>query len=236
MFTKGNVTKTIYLSLFVQILTSLVSLDGLDIHLEKNNLVLQDILKLELFVQLVEGIFYVWIIYGLKDFNKMTERRYIDWMITTPTMLLSTIIFMKYQEHKEKNDGKVVDFWEFIDEHKENIVKMVIFNGLMLLFGYLGETKAIPKMISIGIGFVFFYLSFELIYREYASKSELGTKLFKVLVFLWSLYGVAANFSHIPKNISYNMLDIVSKNFYGLYIYYRIKELSNQNKLEDRKE
>ena len=91
MFTKGNVTKTIYLSLFVQIVTSLVSLDGVDIHLDKNNLVLQDILKLELFVQLVEGIFYVWIIYGLKDFNKMTERRYIDWMITTPTMLLSTI-------------------------------------------------------------------------------------------------------------------------------------------------
>ena len=72
MFTKGNVTKTIYLSLFVQIVTSLVSLDGVDIHLDKNNLVLQDILKLELFVQLVEGIFYVWIIYGLKDFNKMT--------------------------------------------------------------------------------------------------------------------------------------------------------------------
>ena len=57
MFTKGNVTKTIYLSLFVQIVTSLVSLDGVDIHLDKNNLVLQDILKLELFVQLVEGIF-----------------------------------------------------------------------------------------------------------------------------------------------------------------------------------
>ena len=106
----------------------------------------------------------------------------------------------------------------------------------LVFLRYAGKTKAIPKMVSIGIGFVFFYLSFELIYREYASKSELGTKLFKVLVFLWSLYGVAANFSHIPKNISYNMLDIVSKNFYGLYIYYRIKELSNQNKLEDRKE
>ena len=37
MFTKGNVTKTIYLSLFVQIVTSLVSLDGVDIHLDKNN-------------------------------------------------------------------------------------------------------------------------------------------------------------------------------------------------------
>tara|TARA_Y100000389_G_C17444948_1_gene510995 strand:- start:1208 stop:1903 length:696 start_codon:yes stop_codon:yes gene_type:complete len=230
MFTKDNVTKTIYLSLFVQIVTSLISLDGVNIELDKNDIVLQDILNLELFVQLVEAVFYIWIIYGLKDFNKMTERRYIDWMITTPTMLLSTIIFMKYQENKEKNNGKVIQFWDFIDEHKENIIKMIIFNGLMLLFGYLGETKAISKPISIGIGFIFFYFSFNLIYKEYASKSELGTKLFKVLLVLWALYGVAANLSHIPKNISYNMLDIVSKNFYGLYIYYRIKELSkNRN-------
>ena len=230
MFTKENVTRTIYLSLFVKVLTSVISLDGINLEMSTNDLVLQDILKLELFVQAVEAIFYIWLIYGLKDFNKMTERRYIDWVITTPTMLLSTIIFMKYQEHKEKNDGKVVVFSEFISEHKDNIIKMVIFNGLMLLFGYLGETKAIPKAVSIGIGFVFFYFSFDLIYREYASKSELGTKLFKVLVFLWALYGVSANFAHIPKNISYNMLDIVSKNFYGLYIYYVILQLSkNRN-------
>ena len=32
----------------------------------------------------------------------MTSRRYIDWMITTPTMLISTILFLKYQEKKEE--------------------------------------------------------------------------------------------------------------------------------------
>ena len=37
------------------------------------------------------------------DYNKITKRRYIDWVITTPTMLISTIIFMKYVEYKEQN-------------------------------------------------------------------------------------------------------------------------------------
>ena len=40
------------------------------------------------------------------------------------------------------------------------------------------------------------------------------------------MYGVSATFDVVTKNISYNLLDIVSKNFYGLFIYYKVKELS----------
>ena len=41
---------------------------------------------------------------------------------------------------------------------------------------------------------------------------------------IWSLYGVAAMLPSNYKNFSYNILDIFSKNFYGLYIAYRIYE------------
>ena len=45
-----------------------------------------------------------------------------------------------------------------------------------------------------------------------------------------TVYGLAANaYSSVAtskifklKNISYNLLDIVAKNFYGLYLYYKI--------------
>ena len=99
----------------------------------------------------------------------------------------------------------------------------------MLLFGYLGETGVISKNLSIGIGFIFFGLSFKLIYDEYGSKSELGKKLFYFLLIVWSMYGGAATLDVVSKNISYNLLDIVSKNFYGLFIYYKIREISNEN-------
>ena len=231
MINEKNVEKTIYISLAVQILTTLVSFDGININLKEKDNVLKDVLKLELVVQLIEAAFYIWVIYALKNLNKMTSRRYIDWVITTPTMLLSTIIFMKYQEYKENNSEKIITFNDFLKDNKDNIIKIVVYNGLMLLFGYLGETGKISKNLSIGIGFIFFGLSFKLIYDEYGSKSLLGKKLFYFLLIVWSMYGVSATFDVVSKNISYNLLDIVSKNFYGLFIYYKIKEIneSNQN-------
>ena len=122
------VEKSIKISLFVQIVTTLISLDGLTMDLSKNDLILKDILKIETFVQVVEGAFYVWVMYALKDMNKMTPRRYIDWMITTPVMLLSTIIYFKYNEYKEKGIPKTFTLEEFYDENKDNIHKIVFYN------------------------------------------------------------------------------------------------------------
>ena len=154
----------------------------------------------------------------------MTPRRYIDWSITTPIMLLSTIIFFKYTETKQKN-GKPFTGYEFYKDNKENIYKIFIYNALMLLCGFLGEMNYIDKRIGIPLGFVFFYLSFELIYREYANKTDENKQLYVFLLVIWTMYGIAAMFPLVLKNISYNMLDIIAKNFYGLFIYYRIKSL-----------
>ena len=96
----------------------------------------------------------------------------------------------------------------------------------MLLCGFLGEAGVIDKRIGITLGFIFFYLSFDLIYKEYAKKSILGKKLFTFLLVVWGLYGVAAMTDIKTKNISYNILDIISKNFYGLFIYYKIVQMS----------
>ena len=226
MLTKKNVISTIYISLVVQIVTSLYSYNSIYYDIEDKDEILKDVLKLELFVQFIEAFFYIWVIHGLRDFNEMTKRRYIDWFVTTPTMLISTIIFLKYQEYKEADIQEKITFYDFIITNIEPIQKIVLYNGLMLLFGYLGETNIINKELSIGIGFIFFYLSFKIIYYEYALKSKLGIKLFSVLVILWSLYGIAAYTSHIPKNISYNVLDVIAKNFYGLYIFFKIRELA----------
>ena len=131
---------------------------------------------------------------------------------------------MKYQDYKENNKGTFT-FWDFIKDDWENIKKLVIYNGLMLLFGYLGETNILPKYLSISIGFVFFYLSFSIVY-EYSKTTDISKKLFYFLTIVWGMYGVSATFDVVTKNISYNLLDIVSKNFYGLFIYYKVKGLS----------
>lgn len=222
---KLSVKNTMWFSLLVQIITGIVSLHGLFITLPEKDSILTDILGLETMVQFVEMVFYIWISYAMINVDKMTSRRYIDWVITTPTMLLSTIIFMKYQEEKEKKGDKV-DFWGFMKENKKEILLMFAYNFGMLAFGFLGEVNIISKYISTPIGFYFFYKTFDLIYYKFADATQLGKNLFTFMVSVWSLYGVAALMPSDIKNISYNLLDIVAKNFYGLYLYYKILQVS----------
>ena len=226
------ISKTIYFSLVVQLITTIVGLHGFFLNVKKKDIILQDILGLETIVQVVEATFYIWIIFALKNLEKMTPRRYIDWFITTPTMLISTIMFMKYQEIKDKGEleESKLNYKNFFRDNKRNILIIVVLNIFMLLFGYLGEINYINKYLSIGVGFVFFFLNFYFIYEYYAKYSDLGKKLFYFNLIIWSLYGIAAMTDIKTKNILYNLLDIVAKNFYGIYIYYKILELTYINK------
>lgn len=108
-----------YLSLIVQFITGLVTLGGLFYKLPKQDKILIDILALETVVQLVEGFFYVYIIMSLRHLrnNTVTQRRYLDWIITTPMMLLSTIMYMEYENKKQNN--KIVNAKEFIFNNKK---------------------------------------------------------------------------------------------------------------------
>lgn len=214
---------TVYFSILMQFLTGVVQLDGLFLELPKEHLILKDVLKIETLVQFVEGMFYVWLVFNFKNIKTMASKRYYDWMITTPAMLLATIIYMNYLSRENSEN---LSFLKFNIENKVNIIKIFISNALMLLFGYLGEINKISMLKSVGIGTIFFLYTFYVIWNDYAQYSLTGQKLFIFLFIVWGLYAVAAVMTPKYKNIGYNLLDIVSKNFYGLYIYYIIKQLS----------
>ena len=222
---KVLVYQTMYASIIVQILTTIISLHGFYQKLNPDDNILKSILGIETLVQFVETFTYLWIIMTIHRVDNMTSRRYFDWAITTPIMLISTIIYMDYVSDKEANGTTNKTLMGFYHENKGDILKLFVYNGLMLLFGYLGERGIISKQIGIPIGFVFFFLSFHLIYTKYAYKSESGKNLFYFVFIVWFMYGIAAMFNPIRKNICYNMLDIVAKNLYGLFIYYKILQL-----------
>ena len=221
---------TVYISLLVQLLTGIVGVHGLVIPLSKEDQILREVLIMEMVVQLIEFIFYLWLAYGLFSYKRskkpdfplfdVTKRRYIDWFITTPTMLLSMVIFLQYLKITQKKDNeKEVSFGEFIETHKKTIGLIVLSNAMMLFFGYLVENGKMEKYTGIGIGFIFLLISFGLMYKEFAQHTEEGKILFFFMFFIWSLYGVAAIFPFYVKNISYNVLDIFAKNFFGLFLY-----------------
>jgi hypothetical protein len=51
---------------------------------------------------------------------------------------------------------------------------------------------------------------------------ETIVQFIEFLFIVWLLYGIAYLFNYKYRNVSYNILDIFSKNFYGLYIFYKI--------------
>lgn len=222
---KSFVKKTVTLSLILQIITGIVSLHGFFVKIPKKDNILKDILGMETIVQFIEFGFYIWMSLALLNVERMASRRYIDWVITTPVMLISTIIFMKYNFYKEKNKERFT-LKEFFQDDRDNVIKLVLYNLGMLVFGYLGENNIIPKYLGIIIGFIFFFLAFKLIYTEYAIDTNIGKKLFYFMFIIWSLYGVVAIMPPNIKNTSYNILDIIAKNFYGLFIYYKILQVS----------
>ena len=219
------------LSILIQIITGFIGLQGLFLYLTDKHKILREVLTLEMIVQFVELFFYIYILrtMAITALPQMAAMRYFDWVITTPTMLLTTIIFYKYEEHLEKGIDTKLEFWDFVKTHRDNIITIFVCNFLMLLFGYLGEIGAIDMMSSLTLGFLFFGLTFYTIYKNYAIHSKAALKLFYFVFIVWGLYGVAALTSPYTKNNMFNVLDIFAKNFFGLYLYYRIKNVSQEN-------
>ena len=223
-----SVKLTTDLSIFIQILTGLVSLQGIFIKVPDKHKVLNEILMVETFVQAIELIFYTYFLKSMTTtaLPQMASIRYFDWVITTPTMLLTTIVYFKYEEYIEKNKEKALHVTDFFKENTQNVIIIILSNFLMLLFGYLGEVGLIDMVTSLALGFIFFGITFYTIYKDYAVKSQQSMKIFKIIFSIWTLYGVAAILSPYQKNIMFNVLDIFAKNFFGLYLFYKINSLS----------
>ena len=107
-----------------------------------------------------------------------------------------------------------------MEEYSNNYGKIIIYNLLMLLSGYLGELKLIPRYLGTIIGFIFFILLFRELKKLTLNNRESET-FFTYFMILWSLYGISFNFNSKIKNTGYNILDLFSKTFYGLFILYK---------------
>lgn len=218
-----TVKNTVYFSIIIQIISTVITWEGLFKKLKTSDIVLKEILAIENIVQIIEFTFYLYIVSYNTDVNKMGSLRYIDWFITTPTMLFTTIVYMEYNNIKDK--GEILDVKKFIRLNKMKMYRIFVNNFFMLVCGLLVEMNMINMYLGISIGFYFFYQTFKIIHT-YTKNNVINDRLYTFLVIVWGLYGFAAMLSNKNKNISYNLLDLVAKNFYGLYIFFLIKSLS----------
>ena len=221
-----NVYTSLIISVTLQLITGIIEIISLFIKVPVRFLFLKQMMLLEIFVQFIEGFFYIYWLYNFKNILNITPKRYFDWIITTPTMLINLIFYLIFLKHEHNNTSNKLNFFELFNKEFYTIITILLLNWIMLLFGYLAEISVIPAILGVSLGFIPFLIYYYIIYKKYALLTNDGFKIYFYFFIFWSLYGIVAFFPYNIKNISYNILDLFSKNFFGLFLTYLI--LSNK--------
>jgi hypothetical protein len=213
---------TLVISIIVQIITGIIDIGATFVKVPSMYSLIRQLLMLELVVQFLEGTFYVWLAYNFTKVLNVTPKRYIDWVITTPTMLITLMTYLIYLNKKAESTTNNLEFFTLFKENSNIFIPVVLLNWLMLLFGYLGEMKIIPVLLGVFLGFIPFLIYYYIIYVNYVTENTNGYLLFWYFFCFWSLYGFAAVLPYYVKNSFYNILDLFAKNFFGLFLSYII--------------
>ena len=231
MFT---IESSYYFSLFIQTITLLIFyLTVSSIYYKPQFILLENAYFIEYVVSIIEFIGYIILGFYIGSKSNITTIRYLDWFITTNMLLVSLSLFSlfnniyydpKKSELEKYDQLKKFDINFIKHEYGDIFLKIFTANTLMLIFGFLGEIKFLNKYISLTIGLFFFTLSFKYILDNFIQFNYINYITLSIFIFIWLLYAVAFLLDFNTKNIAYNLLDLISKNCFGtflfIYLYY----------------
>lgn len=173
-----------------------------------SNPAIRHIMNLETCISIVAAFFYSKFIEMVKDPQKtlsdVENMRYLDWMITTPMMLLVLMLVLAYNNKQTVRVGIYL--------------LVLLLNWGMLAIGYWGIQHPAMKKIACVLGFVCFIALVGTIWYTYMRHSGLENWIiFSIFVVLWSAYGVVylAEKQQI-EHIGNNILDLFAKCFVGI--------------------
>ena len=174
---------------------------------------IRNILNLETCISVVAAFFYGMFMVKINatpdklPYREITVNRYVDWSITTPIMLLVLLLAFCY------NTKQSVTL--------QSLLLVLVLNYGMLFCGYVGEAGMYDKWRANILGFAFFVALYGYIYIKHIHGYNLfdNNILYFAFVFLWALYGVAYWMEEERKNVAYNVLDLFSKCFVGIFFW-----------------
>ena len=213
-------------SIVVQVITGVIELLALFVKTAPGMALIKQLLGLEVAVQAVEGAFYAWLYFNIDRVKNITPKRYADWALTTPTMLVTLVAYIIYLN--APHGSQPLSLLQILRENAVPIAQIVGLNWLMLLFGYLGEVGVIPLVAGVALGFAPFIAYFYIIYERFMTNdmniagTSTSMKIYAYFLVFWSLYGIVAVLPYALKNTIYNVLDLFSKNFFGIFLSYLI--------------
>ena len=175
---------------------------------------IRHILNLETCISVVAAFFYTQFMKKMNtykdkqlNYKEINVTRYTDWLITTPIMLLVLCLVFGY------NNKTTMSATYFL--------VIMLLNFIMLAFGYVGEVGMLDRRLAQLGGFIFFFILYGTIYftflhHKYNFDNQI---IFWAFVFFWFLYGVFYEMNEEYKNAGYNVLDLFSKCFVGIFFW-----------------
>ena len=152
------------------------------------------ILLYAFFSTFIASCFYIYFVF---QGTVPIRARYLDWILTTPLLLLELSILMNLE-----NGGA--------------ITSVIILNMLVFFFGFLGEIGATSR----GFGFLLGFIPLLCFFAIFLFLGDYSIYL-PFFFIVWSLYGITYLVqSDLFRNISYNILDIVSKGVFTFALIY----------------
>lgn len=211
--TSPIVLKTAKCSLAAQVVFTLITAASIALPRDAEHDALVPISILETVSQVIEFTYYVVVLFWYGKI--LTWTRYLDWFFSTPIMLVSTMGFLLYLQDPSNRLDDI-----FSSDYVFYTIATLAFNWLMLLFGLLVELDATKyPNVFLGLGTLSFMISFASLLLGFVGDKPLGFGLVLFMYIVWGMYGIAATQSNDAKNVAYNLLDIVSKNFYGVFLF-----------------
>ena len=128
MDTKKIFYNTLTISIIVQIITGIIEIGAFFVRVPPIYLIIKQLLIIELVVQIVEGMFYFWLAYNFTKVLNVTPKRYIDWIITTPTMLITLMVYLIYLNTKIENKTGELDLFTIFKENTNVFIPVIILN------------------------------------------------------------------------------------------------------------
>jgi bacteriorhodopsin len=212
------VRRSTWTSIAVQLLTGLVLAAAL--LSGRGPPFLRSLAALEASVQTVELIFYLYIVRTLESHasvRTMAAKRYADWFLTTPVMLVTLAGFFSYSR------GASTTLGAFLREHRSRLGLMVGANMLMMLAGVLGEVGVIGVPAATVAGFAAFVAAFATLHGFLGPRPGVSAHaLFWGVAAVWAVYGLVYLLPPHAKNTGYNYLDLAAKNFFGVFLSVRL--------------
>ena len=213
-YSDHNVKLTFYITyVFLMTTATITFIEAM----RTNDPKVRHILNVETCISVVAAFFYSKFVSDIEerekndtplDYKQIIIKRYSDWMITTPLMLLVLCLAFAY------NSKTSVNFFTF--------VIILILNFAMIISGFVGEIGFIQDLKTTNfIGFGFFAALYGFIYYKFLHKKYNFDNMLIYLSFLilWAFYGVFYMFDNQFRNVGYNILDLFAKCFVGIFFW-----------------